>query len=377
MTETNAIVAGAGIWGCTVARVLAEKGRKVLVLEKRPHVGGNVRCETDPETGIEIHAYGSHIFHTHIDRVWDFTRRFVEFNGYQHKVLARHGGKTYFLPLGLTLVNQFYGRDLTPPELPAFIAAEAAKGLAAGRTPANFEEQAIAFVGKPLYDAFIREYTRKQWGTDPRNLGADIIRRLPVRASYDVNYFPDYRQGIPLAGYNALFDRLLDHPAITVECGVDWAARRGEFPQDVPVFYSGPIDALFGYRFGPLPWRSLRFERERLPVADFQGTSVVNYTDADVAFTRIHEFKHYHPEDAAVMSAPATVICREYPQAWKPGDEPYYPVDTPESREKLSLYRAEAAKVPNLVVGGRLGEYKYYDIDRTIDRALETALALD
>ena len=372
MQQVDAIVAGAGIWGCVVARVLAEKGRKVLVLEKRPHVGGNVRCETDPETGIEVHTYGSHIFHTHIDRVWDFVRRFVEFNGYQHKVLARHAGKTYFLPLGLTLVNQFYGLDLTPAELPAFIAAESGRGTSP-RAPANFEEQAISFIGKPLYDAFIREYTRKQWGTDPRNLGADIIKRLPVRASYDINYYSDYRQGIPLTGYNSLFDRLLDHPNISVECNVDWLSWNQSPNPTIPVFYSGPIDALFGYKFGPLPWRSLRFERERVPVADFQGTSVVNYTDADVVFTRIHEFKHYHPEDAAVMAAPSTIICREYPQAWKPGDEPYYPVDTSESRERLALYQAEAAKVPNLVVGGRLGEYKYYDIDRSIDRALEAA----
>ena len=374
MGQVDAIVAGAGIWGCTVARVLAEKGRKVLVLEKRPHVGGNVRCETDPETGIEVHTYGSHIFHTHIDRVWDFVRRFVEFNGYQHKVLARHAGKTYFLPLGLALVNQFYGLDLKPSELPDFIAAEAGRGTRPC-VPANFEEQAIAFIGKPLYDAFIREYTRKQWGTDPRNLGADIIKRLPVRASYDINYYTDYRQGIPLTGYNSLFDRMLDHPNISVECNVDGLEWRKSFgtTHQAPTFYSGPIDALFGYKFGPLPWRSLRFERECLPLVDFQGTSVVNYTDADVPFTRIHEFKHYHPEDAAVMSVPSTIICCEYPQTWKPGDEPYYPVDTPESRERLALYVAEAAKVPGLVVGGRLGEYRYYDMDRSIDRALETA----
>lgn len=376
MEQVDAIVAGAGIWGCTAARVLAEKGRRVLVLEKRPVAGGNVRCETDPETGIEIHAYGSHIFHTHIDRVWDFVRRFTEFNGYQHKVLARHAGQTYFLPLGLALVNRFYGLNLTPADLSAFIAREAAKGFDGARAPRNFEEQAVSFIGKPLYDAFIRDYTRKQWGTDPKNLGADIIRRLPVRASYDINYFPDYRQGIPLDGYNALFDRLLDHPNITLRCGVDWAARRAAFPQDVPVLYSGPLDALCGFRFGPLPWRSLRFERERLPLADFQGTSVVNYTDADVPYTRIHEFKHFHPENAAVMAAPSTIICREYPQTWKPGDEPYYPVDNADSRALADRYRAEAANIPHLIVGGRLGEYKYYDMDRSIDRALEAAAAL-
>ena len=378
--QTDAIVAGAGIWGCTVARVLAEAGRKVLVLEKRPAVGGNVRCETDAN-GIEIHSYGSHIFHTHLDDVWEFVNRFITFNGYQHKVLARYEGKTYFLPLGLTLVNQFYNMNLTPAELPDFIAAEASKGLGGGKraddTKAlNFEEQAISFIGEPLYRAFIREYTRKQWGTDPKNLPASIIKRLPVRASYDINYFPDYRQGIPLTGYNSLFDRLLDHPDITVECNAPFdfeTARSRGIPTDVPVFYSGPIDALFGYRFGALPWRSLRFERETLDIADFQGTSVMNYTGADVPFTRIHEFKHFHPEDKEVMAKPKTVICREFPKTWEPGDEPYYAVDTAESRALLERYRAEAAKVPGLVVGGRLGEYRYYDMDQSVGRGLAAA----
>ena len=377
MQEVDVIVAGAGLWGCTVARVLAEAGRKVLVLEKRDVVGGNVRCATDPETGIEVHTYGSHIFHTHLDDVWNFVRRFVAFNGYQHKVLARYNGKTYFLPLGLTLVNQFYGLDLTPAELPAFIRAEAAQAPATDGA-ANFETQAISFVGKPLYDAFIREYTRKQWGTDPKNLSADIIRRLPVRASYDVNYFPDYRQGIPLSGYNSLFDRLLDHPNVSVRCRTGFhfgtVAELG-LPAATPVFYSGPVDALFDYRFGALPWRSLRFETARVAVPDFQGTSVVNYTGAEVPYTRIHEFKHYHPEDRAVMEAPSTIVCREYPKTWQPGDEPYYPVDTPASRELLARYRAEAAKTPNLIVGGRLGGYGYYDMDRSIGNALETAAA--
>ena len=377
MQEVDVIVAGAGLWGCTVARVLAEAGRKVLVLEKRDVVGGNVRCATDPETGIEVHTYGSHIFHTHLDDVWNFVRRFVAFNGYQHKVLARYNGKTYFLPLGLALVNQFYGLDLTPAELPAFIRAEAAKAPATDGA-VNFETQAISFIGKPLYDAFIREYTRKQWGTDPKNLSADIIRRLPVRASYDVNYFPDYRQGIPLSGYNSLFDRLLDHPNVSVRCRTGFhfgtVAELG-LPAATPVFYSGPVDALFDYRFGALPWRSLRFETERVAVPDFQGTSVVNYTGAEVPYTRIHEFKHYHPEDRAVMEAPSTIVCREYPKTWQPGDEPYYPVDTPASRELLARYRAEAAKTPNLIVGGRLGGYGYYDMDRSIGNALETAAA--
>ena len=377
MKQIDVVVAGAGLWGCTVARVLAEAGRRVLVLEKRAAVGGNVRCEIDSETGIEVHTYGSHIFHTHLDDVWNFVNRFITFNGYQHKVLARYEDKTYFLPLGLTLVNQFYGLNITPSELPAFIAKEAAGSKE--EVGLNFETQAISFIGRPLYEAFIREYTRKQWGMDPRELSADIIRRLPVRASYDVNYFSDYRQGIPLTGYNSLFDGLLDHSNISVECNAEYALGEirlagGEVygTEGAPVFYSGPIDALFGYKFGPLPWRSLRFERERVAVQDYQGTSVVNYTGADVPFTRIHEFKHYHPEDAKVMGSASTIICREYPQTWALGDEPYYPVDTPASRELLALYQAEAAKQANLIVGGRLGGYRYYDMDRSIGNALET-----
>lgn len=373
--QVDAVVAGAGIWGCTVARRLAEAGRKVLVLERRAAIGGNVRCETDAN-GIEIHTYGSHIFHTDLDDVWEFVNRFIAFNGYQHKVLARHDGKTYFLPLGLTLVNQFYGLNLTPAELPAFIAGEAAKGGVPGEAGANFETQAISFIGEPLYRAFIREYTRKQWGTDPKNLSADIIRRLPVRASYDVNYFSDYRQGIPLTGYNSLFERLLDHPNIALECNVDWLEWRHSQPAALaaaPVFYSGPLDALFGYRFGALPWRSLRFERETLDLADYQGTSVMNYTGAEVPFTRIHEFKHFHPEDKDLMARAKTVICREYPKTWEPGDEPYYAVDNAESRALVAKYREEAAKTPNLVVGGRLGEYRYYDMDQSVGRALKVA----
>lgn len=350
--ENETIVAGAGIWGCTVARILAEAGKKVRVLERRPAVGGNVRCETDAATGIEIHTYGSHIFHTAIPEVWDFVSRFVRFNGYQHKVLARHDGKTYFLPLGLALVNQFFGVELTPPELPAFMAEESHRTA--------------------IFDAFFRNYTSKQWGKAPEDIDPTIIRRVPVRASYDVNYFNDCWQGIPEGGYNSLFERLLDHPGIKVECNRPFVLE--ELPETgTPVFYSGPIDALFGYKYGPLPWRTLRFELERRPVADAQGTSVVNYVDADVPYTRQHEYKHYHPERKDVMVRPETILCREYPKRWEPGDEPYYPVNDAASAELLAKYQAEAAKVPGLVVGGRLGEYKYFDMDQSIASALKTA----
>ena len=356
----DSIVAGAGIWGCTVARRIAEGGCRVLVLEKRPVVGGNVRCETDAETGIEVHSYGSHIFHTHIPEVWAFVRRFVEFNGYQHKVLAHYKGKTYFLPLGLALINKFFGVELKPDEVVDFMRDESHS--------------------KAIFDAFFRGYTSKQWGKSPEEIDPSIIKRVPVRNNYDVNYFNDYNQGIPLSGYNSLFDRLLDHPNITVRCNAAVRLDDSAFYVDgdklpmVPIYYSGPIDELFEYKFGHLPWRTLRFETERLTMRDYQGTTVVNYTEADVPYTRIHEFKHYHPEDSVVMSSPKTIIMREYSAAWKPGDEPYYPIDSAVSRALLERYQSAAALIPNLVVGGRLGGYKYYDMDKSVDAALKVVL---
>lgn len=360
MTNVDVVIAGAGIWGSTLARRFAEAGRRVLVIEKRANVGGNVRCEIDSETGIEIHSYGSHIFHTSLPEVWRFVNRFATFNGYQHKVLARYKGKTYFLPLGLALVNSFFGVELTPSQLPAFMADESRSAA--------------------LFDAFFRGYTSKQWGRPPEEVDPSIIKRVPVRSTYDVNYFNDYCQGIPLDGYNSIFDNLLDHPGITVRCGSGVRLENGrlkaggdELPQ-VPVYYSGPVDALFDYRLGVLPWRTLKFETEKLDIADYQGTSVVNYTEAEVPYTRIHEFKHYHPESKEIMSRPKTIVMREYSAEWKPGDEPYYPVDTARSRELLAAYRSEAARIPNLVLGGRLGAYRYFDMDKSVESALKVEI---
>ena len=375
VSETDAIVAGAGVWGCTVARTLADAGLRVLVLERRSAPGGNCRCRRDPESGAEVHVYGSHIFHTSDPKTWAFVNRFTAFNGYQHKVLARHAGRTYFMPLGLALVNAFFGKELAPAEVPAFIAAETASAGLPG-TPRNFEEQAISFVGRRIYEAFIKNYTAKQWGRDPKELDASIIRRLPVRASYDVNYFSDVLQGIPRWGYNALFDEMLSHPNIDLRTGVDFLKERPKLPAGKHVFYSGPVDELLGWRFGPLPWRTLRFELENAPVADWQGTSVVNYVDADVPYTRIHEFKHFHPEDAETMARPCTTICREYPATWKPGDEPYYPVNDAASAALLGEYRAAAAReFPDVTVGGRLGGYRYLDMDKSMTDAIATAEA--
>ena len=385
----DAIVAGAGIWGCTVARRLAELGRKVLVLEKRPVVGGNVRCELDEETGIEIHKYGSHIFHTHIPEVWEFVNRFVQFNGYQHKVLARYQGKTYFLPLGLALINKFFGVELMPDEVADFMADEAHS--------------------KAIFDAFFRGYTSKQWGKPPEEIDPSIIKRVPVRNSYDINYFNDHWQGIPTEGYNALFERMLDHENITVRVSSSLKLEMDSgtffvFDEEkktitplshshsiLPLYYSGPLDALFNYKHGALPRRTLRFETERAPVADAQGTSVVNYVDADVPFTRQHEFKHYHPEPIgplsqaeSIKSGKETILMREYSATWKLGDEPYYPVNTPDSAALLAKYNEEVEKLNTqfshsnsklqLTIGGRLGQYKYFDMDKSIQAALELKL---
>lgn len=373
----DAIVAGAGIWGCTVARRLAEAGRRVLVLEKRPVVGGNVRCEIDSSTGIEVHTYGSHIFHTHIPEVWAWVNRFVSFNGYQHKVIARHNGRDYFLPLGLTLINKFFNVELKPNEVDGFMSDETHS--------------------KAIFDAFFRNYTSKQWNKSPEEIDPSIIKRVPVRNSYDVNYFNDYWQGIPLEGYNTLFDRMLDHPNICVRTnaaleveGLRFKVGEEELP-NVPVYYSGPLDTLFGYKHGALPWRTLRFETERMPLADAQGTSVVNYVDADVPYTRQHEFKHYHPEPVgplsqatSLKSGKETILMREYSATWKLGDEPYYPVNTPDSAALLAKYNEEVEKLNTqfshsnsklqLTIGGRLGQYKYFDMDKSIQAALELKL---
>lgn len=370
MTEKkDVLVAGAGIWGCSLARVLADAGCRVCVKESRPVVGGNVRCEIDPETGIEVHVYGSHIFHTSIPEVWEFVTRFVTFNGYQHKVMAMHKGDLYFLPLGLALINRFYGTRMTPSEVSGFLANES--GFVG--EPSNFEEQAVALVGRRIYEAFLKNYTTKQWGIDPKDLPAEIVRRLPIRMNYDVNYFLDTMQGLPTSGYNSLFERLLDHENIVVETNCHVTLDDVSADPERTVFYSGPIDELFGYCHGALPWRSLRFEFERLPVVDAQGTSVINYVDDDTLYTRKHEYKHFHPELRDVMSCPETIICREYPKKWERGEEPYYPINTPESESVLAKYRIEAAGYPNLVIGGRLGQYRYFDMDESVQSALTVA----
>lgn len=362
-------IVGAGITGCVLAeRIVSLFDRPVIVLEKRPVVGGNSYADIDSATGIEVHRYGSHIFHTTDEAVWNYVRRFTDFNVYWHKVLLRSGGRVYSMPINLKTINDYYGTQLSPDEARDFLAAEIAKeGIS---KPRNLEEKAVSLVGRGLYDRMIRGYTAKQWGRDPKELPESIINRLPVRYRYDDDYFSTPWQGIPAKGFAALFQALLADPRIEVRTGVDFVAVRGTLPKDSIILYTGMIDRLFDHCFGALEWRSLRFEWETVPVRDFQGTSVMNYGDPDVPFTRIHEFKHFHPEWREAYECGRSVICREYPQTWEPGREAYYPVNDEANDRRLALYQAEAAKMPRLLVAGRLGCYRYWDMDGAIAAAL-------
>jgi UDP-galactopyranose mutase len=361
------LVVGAGFFGAVIAeRIAADLGERVLVIDCKQHLGGNSWSADDPETGIECHSYGSHIFHTANQEVWDYVNRFTAFNSYRHRVLTLHQGRVFQMPVNLATINDFYGRAMTPTEAEALLAEEV---VAAGITaPASLEEKAIAQIGRPLYEAFIRGYTLKQWETDPRLLPADIITRLPVRFSYKSDYFNDPWQGIPLDGYHQLFARIFAHPRIDVALGVDFFALREQIPADCTIIYTGPIDRYFGYRFGRLSWRTLDFAKEVVPVRDFQGTAVMNYADEQVPFTRIHEFRHYHNERH--YPTDRTVIYREYSRACGLADEPYYPVNTRQDREMLSLYQAAAEQERKVLFGGRLGSYQYLDMDRSIAAAL-------
>lgn len=366
------IVVGAGISGSVAAeRAASLLGLPVRVIERRKHVGGNCWSEIDENTGVEVHRYGSHIFHTSSRKVIDYISRFTKLNSYQHHVWSRHKGRIYSMPINLATINSFYGRAFNPVQAREFLDKEIARENIA--QPANLEEKAISLIGRPLYEALIRGYTMKQWNREPTSLSADIITRLPVRFSYDNRYFSDLWQGIPLEGYAALFSRLLANPLITVELGVDWFNVRQSLPADALVIYTGPIDAFFDYRLGRLEWRGLDFEWECHDLADYQGTSVINSADESEKYTRVHEFRHYHPERPDTGK---TTVCREYPKQAGPGDEPYYPVDTAPNRRLYTSYRELAKSLPNVIFGGRLGTYRYLDMDDAVEDALTLAETL-
>lgn len=366
------VVVGSGLFGLTIAEQAAtELGLKVALLDRRSHIGGNAYSEKEKQTGIEVHRYGAHLFHTSNERVWEYVNRFTEFTNYVHRVYTRHNGIVYPMPINLGTINQFFNAAYSPAEAKALIAEQA--GELAGTDPQNLNDKGISLIGRPLYEAFIKHYTAKQWQTPPEELPASIISRLPVRYNYDNRYFNDKYEGLPVDGYAAWLERMAAHPNIEVHLNTDFFEPGHQYYREnvlgqIPVVYTGPVDRYFDYAEGDLSWRTIDLEEEVLPIEDFQGCSVMNYPDADVPFTRIHEFRHFHPERDYTKDA--TVIMREYSRFANKGDEPYYPVNTSVDREKLLAYRDLAKGENNVLFGGRLGTYKYLDMHMAIGAAL-------
>lgn len=358
------LIVGAGLYGAVMARELADAGKTVLVAERRGHIAGNVY--TEAVEGIQVHRYGAHIFHTNDERVWKYAGRFAEFNRFTNSPVANYKGELYSLPFNMYTFNRMWG-VVTPQEAEARIAEQ--RGEITGE-PRNLEEQAIRLVGRDLYEKLVKGYTEKQWGRPCRELPAFIIRRLPVRMTFDNNYFNARYQGIPTGGYTAMVERMLEGIEVRLNC--DYLERREELDALAgKVIYTGPVDAYFGYRLGALEYRSVRFETETLDTPNFQGNAVVNYTDAETPWTRIIEHKWFDPP--AGEGSGKTVISREYSSEWKPGDEPYYPVNDERNSALYSRYAELAAKEGRVIMGGRLGSYRYYDMDQVIGAALEQA----
>jgi UDP-galactopyranose mutase len=360
------VIVGCGLFGLTIARRIVEDlDQDVLIIDKRDHIGGNAWSYDDLETGIEIHKYGSHLFHTSNLNVWNFINRFSSFTDYKHKVYSVHQEQVYSMPINLATISQFFGKFFAPEEAKKFLQSEVNPSGEAD----NLEQKAINLVGTRLYEAFIKGYTAKQWQTDPKLLPPEIISRLPVRFDFNNSYFEDTYQGLPTNGYHELLKNMANHPRISIQLDTDYFDIRHRIKQNQILVFTGPIDAFFDFSVGKLSWRTLDFELETRNCRDFQGTSVMNYSDETVPFTRIHEFKHFHPDKYKEVGK--TVIMREYSRfATSQSDEPYYPVNTAKDRELLLKYREMAIGLPNVVFGGRLGTYQYLDMHMAIASAL-------
>ena len=364
------LIVGAGLYGAVAAQELKKAGKTVLVIDRRGNVGGNVY--TEKICGINVHKYGVHIFHTNNKQVWEYVNRFAEFNRFTNSPVANYKGELYSLPFNMYTFNRMWGVT-TPAEAKAKIdeQRQEIKG-----EPDNLEEQAISLVGRDIYEKLIKGYTEKQWGRDCKDLPAFIIKRLPVRLTYDNNYFNAMYQGIPVGGYTKMVANMLD--GIDTELNVDYLEHRKEYDAKADkVIYTGAIDAFFGYELGYLEYRSVRFENETLDIPNYQGNAAVNYTDRETPWTRIIEHKWFEfGKDEDGNDIPQTVISREYSSEWKPGDEPYYPVNDDRNAELYKRYRELAANESKVIFGGRLGEYKYYDMDQVIASALKTSLCI-
>ena len=365
MKKYDYLVVGAGLYGATFAHEAKAKGRSVLVIDKRPHIAGNVY--TEQTEGIHVHKYGAHIFHTNDEKVWNFVNRFATFNRFTNSPVANYRGKLFSLPFNMYTFNQMWG-VVTPQEAAAKI-EEQRKEIT--HPPTNLEEQAISMVGRDIYETLVKGYTEKQWGRDCRDLPAFIIRRLPCRLTFDNNYFNALFQGIPVGGYTQMVANML--AGIDVILEADYLSDRPKYDAMADkVVYSGPVDAFFDHCYGHLEYRTIRFEHEVLDMPNYQGNAVVNYTDPDTPWTRVIEHKWFEfGTDRNGKEIPKTVISREYSHEWHPGDDPYYPVNDEKNTERYTLYRSLASKEEHVIFGGRLGEYRYYDMDAVIASALE------
>lgn len=369
MNHFDYLIVGSGLYGATFAYRAAKAGKKSLVIDKRPHLGGNVYCENIE--GINVHKYGAHIFHTSNKRVWDFVNSIVEFNRYTNSPVANYKGKLYNLPFNMNTFYQMWGVT-TPAEALAKIEEQKADALAAlnGREPANLEEQALTLVGKDIFEKLIKEYTEKQWGRKCTDLPAFIIKRLPVRLTFDNNYFNDKYQGIPIGGYNKLIDGMLQ--GIETRTGVDFFKEYKDNWRNIAdkLVFTGAIDEFFDYRFGRLDWRTVSFKTRSEDTPNFQGNAVVNYTSHDQPYTRIIEHKHFEMFGNDVYACPKTVVSEEYSTEYKEGMEPYYPVNDERNNKLAEEYRKLAEKEPDIIFGGRLGQYKYFDMAPVIEQVL-------
>ncbi|HLO58983.1 MAG TPA: UDP-galactopyranose mutase [Bacteroidales bacterium] len=361
------VIVGSGFFGSVLAERIANGLKeKVLIIEKRNHTGGNCYSAEDKETGIHYHLYGTHIFHTSNERVWKYINQFTEFNNYYHQVLTTYRGKTYQMPINLETINSFYGLNLRPFEVDDFLSKEI-KRERIGQ-PRNFEEKAVSMIGRPLYEAFIKGYTVKQWQKDPKDMPESILKRLPFRKNYNESYYYSRWQGIPLNGYGAIFEKLLKSKNIEVKLNLDYFKIKDSIDPDVKLIYSGPIDQFFNYKYGRLEYRTLKFEREVKPYEDYQGTSVMNYADLETPYTRIHEPRHLHPERTDYPTD-KTLIIKEYSKL-DDGTNPYYPINDERNQNLILKYREETSRLKNVIISGRLGEYKYFDMHDTINYAL-------
>lgn len=363
MKSRDIAIVGAGFTGAVIARELAMAGHRTEVIEFRDHVAGNCHTTRCPVTGVLVHKYGPHIFHTSDPVVWQYVQAFAEFMPFTNRVKAVSNGQVFSLPINLHTINQFFGMTLNPSEARDFIASMA---VDFGREPLNFEEQALAFIGRDLYEALFRGYTEKQWGTPPQNLPASILKRLPIRFNYDDNYYSSRFQGMPRCGYTDLVEKILEHPNVSIRLGSRFLSKDAKSFSHV--FYSGPIDEWYGHCFGPLTYRTLRFEEEIHP-GDYQGNAVLNYCDRDVPWTRISEHKHFSPWEEHLQ----TIVSKEFSSACTLNDTPYYPVRALDDKDRLTRYQNLAAREVGVTFVGRLGTYRYLDMHVAIGEALVAA----